>query len=239
VYIVPPAGRYIASGFAADVYQTNEHYVIKRPKFFPGYHAENQSSRALVDNERKVYERLGSHKGIIEYYGISDELTGAIKLAYANDGDLSDYITTYSKPSQARRAEMIRLLSAAWLHIYSHNVSVQDIKTENILVQGGVPKVCDFTQGLLFPQDVDMHKICPEDTLRVDLVGIGCVIYSIAAWEVLAYDYFEEQRWPGPEDLKPADDIMCGEIINKCWYGKYNSVNALHDDVIRLLGSGN
>ena len=153
MYVVPPAGRYVASGFAADIYQTDEHYVIKRPKFFPGYDAENQSYRALVDNERKVYERLGSHKGIIEYCGISDESTGAIKLAYANDGDLSDYITTHSEPpSQACRAEMIRLLSAAWLHIYSHNVSVQDIKTENILVQGGVPKICDFTQGLLFPR---------------------------------------------------------------------------------------
>jgi hypothetical protein len=72
VYVVPPAGRSIASGFAADFYQTNEHHVIKRPKFFPGYHTENQTSRGLVDNERKVYERFGSHKGIIEYYGISD-----------------------------------------------------------------------------------------------------------------------------------------------------------------------
>jgi hypothetical protein len=98
-YVVPPAGRYIASGFAADIYQTDEHYAIKRPKFFPGYDAENQSFHGLVDNERKVYERLGSHEGIIKYFGISDKLTGAIKLAYANNGDLSDYITTYSKPS--------------------------------------------------------------------------------------------------------------------------------------------
>jgi serine/threonine protein kinase len=186
-----------------------------------------------------VYERLGPHQGIIGYYGISDESTGAINLAYANDGDLSDYIKTSSKPSQARRAEMIRLLSAAWLHIYSHNVSIQDIKTENILVQDGVPKICDFTKGLLFPLDIGMHEICPEDTLRVDLVGIGCVIYSIAAWEVFDYDYFEEQRWPGAEDLKPTESIMCGEIIEKCWYGKYKSMNVLHVDVIRLLGSPN
>jgi hypothetical protein len=82
-----------------------------------------------------------------------------------------------------------------------------------------------------------MHKICPKDALRVDLVDIDCVIYSIAAWEVFDYDYFEEQRWPGPEDLKPANDIMCGEIIKKCWYGKYSSMKVLHDDVIELLGS--
>jgi hypothetical protein len=83
-----------------------------------------------------------------------------------------------------------------------------------------------------------MHEICPEDTLRVDLVGIGCAIYSVAAWEVFNYDYFEEQRWPNPEDLKRTDSIMCGEIIEKCWHGKYKSMKVLHDDVIRLLGSG-
>ena len=236
VYVVRPEGRYIASGFAADIYQTGECCVIKRPKFFPGYDAENQSFRDLVDNERKVYERLGSHEGIITYFGISDESTGTIKLAYANNGDLSDYITTCPKPSKADRAAMIRLLSTTWFHIYSQNVSVQDIKTENILVQGGVPRVGDFTQSIIFPLDANMRKICPKDTLRVDLVGIGCVIYSIAAWDVFNYDYFAEQRWPGPEDLKPTDHIMCGEIIKKCWNGKYSSVEALYDDVINLLG---
>jgi serine/threonine protein kinase len=236
VYVVPPAGRYIGSGFAADVYQTNEYYVIKRPKFFPEYHAENKSSRALlVDNERKIYERLGSHKGIIGFYGIPDESAGAIKLSYVNDGDLLDYITTTSKPSGARRAEMIRILSEAWLHIYSPNVSAQDIKTENILVQTGVPKVSDFTQGILFPIGADMHEVCPEDVLRVDLTGISCVIYSVAVWEVFDYDHFEEQRWPGAEDLKPTDNILCGEIIKNCWYGKYNCMKVLHDDVVRTL----
>jgi serine/threonine protein kinase len=225
-------GRYIASGFAADIYQTDEHHVIKRPKFFPGYDVENQSFRDLVDNERKVYERLGSHEGILKYFGISDESTGAIKLAYANNGDLSHYIMTYHKPPQARRAAMIRLLSTAWLYIYSQNVSVQDIKTENILIQDGMPKIGDFTQSILFPLNVDIHEACPKDVLRADLVGIGCVIYSIAAWEVFDYYYFASRRWPGPEDFRPTDHIMCGKIIKKCWNGKYKSMKSLHDDII-------
>jgi serine/threonine protein kinase len=238
VYVVPSAGRYIASGFAADVYQTDEYHIIKRPKSFPGDDAGNRFFRDLVENESKAYERVGVHDGIIKYFGISDESTGAIKLAYANDGDLADYIKTTPKPPPARRAATIRLLSAAWLHIYSRNVSIQDIKTENILVQDGVPKISDFTEAILYPLDANMDKICPKDNLRVDLVGIGCVMYSIAAWEVFDYDYFAEQRWPGPEDVKPTDHIMCGEIIKNCWYGKYCSMNVFHDDVISSLASG-
>jgi hypothetical protein len=97
-----------------------------------------------------------------------------------------------------------------------------------------VPKVGDFTQSILFPLDADMRKICPRDTLRVDLVGIGCVIYSIAAWEVFDYDFIE-QRWPSAEDLKPTDHVMSGKIIEKCWDGDYSSVKTLHDEATRLL----
>lgn len=189
-YVVPSAGRYIASGFAADVYQINEHQVIKRPKSFPGCDSDNEFFRGLLDNERKVYERLGSHEGIIRYLGISDESTGAIILEFANDGDFSDYITARAKPSIAHRASMIRLLSNAWLHIYSRNVSAHDIKPDNVLIQNGVPKICDFTEGILFPLGDDMHSVCPKETLQVDLIGIGCVIYSVASWEVFYYDFF-------------------------------------------------
>lgn len=138
---------------------------------------------------------------------------------------------------KADRAAMVRLLSVAWLHIYSQNVSAQDINTVNIFVQRGVPKVGNFTQSILFPLDANTRKICPRDTLRVDLVGIGCVMYSIAAWEVFDFDFFAEQRWPRAEDLKPTDHVMCGKIIERCWDGSYNSVKTLHDEVISLLES--
>jgi hypothetical protein len=85
--------------------------------------------------------------------------------------------------------------------------------------------------------NTDMGQICPRDTLRVDLIGIGCVIYSIAAWEVFDYGYFAEERLPDPEDLKPTGHIMCGRIIKKCWDGDHSSVKAPHDDVINSLES--
>ena len=232
-YVLPPeGGQYIASGFAADVYRIDDTFVVKRPKFFAQYPVESQGYRDLVEREKEVYQRLGSHDGLLKYYGY-DYITGAIKLEYAADGDLHDYILGQPSPPKEVCIEMIRRLSDAWLHIHCANVSIQDIKTENVLVQAGMPKVADFTQAILYPQGAENE--CSNDELRVDLLGIGCVIYSIVAWDVFDFEYFEEERWPCLEDLRPVDDMMLGDIISKCWLGSYSSIKEFHADVDRVL----
>src|SRR4051794_259529 len=37
-YVIPPVGNYVASGDAADVYQVDQHFVIKQPMFFPEHY---------------------------------------------------------------------------------------------------------------------------------------------------------------------------------------------------------
>ena len=73
--------------------------MVKHPNFFPGHPAYNERYRDLITLERNIYERLGNYKGIIKYLGIADMKTGAIKLAYAKQGDLSTYILNYDMPS--------------------------------------------------------------------------------------------------------------------------------------------
>ncbi|EXJ82339.1 serine/threonine protein kinase [Capronia epimyces CBS 606.96] len=227
ICVVPPRGRYLASGFTAFIYQDGD-IILKCPKNLPDSDPEsNQLFQDLVNNERAIYERLGPHAGILTYYGV-DEPTGATKLEYANDGDLSDYIKSQPPPSEARRVEMIRFLATTWLHIYTSHVSIQDIKTDNILVRDGVPKVADFTDSVVFEDE------CPRDDLRSDLLGIGCVIYSIATWDVFGFDWGEGNRWPGPDQFRPVDNVLFGDVIAKCWTGDYDSMNGLYGDVVRL-----
>ncbi|MCJ1254570.1 hypothetical protein MMC24_002385 [Lignoscripta atroalba] len=191
----------------------------------------------MISKESIIYERLGQHEGIIPYFGIYDESTGAIKLAYAKQGDLSTYIPRISKPAQADRAAWIRLLAETFFHLYSCKVLHQDVKPDNVLVHNGSLKISDFANSELFPLDADMEEICANDPLsRVDLLGLGCVFYSVAAWKVFSYDYFEKDRWPKPEELPSIDGILCENIIKKCWDEKYSSIKPLYEDVVALLG---
>jgi hypothetical protein len=98
-------------------------------------------------------------------------------------------------------------------------------------------KVIDFANGALFPLNADMEATCADDPLsRVDLLCLGCVIYSIATWQAFIYDYFEKDRWPMPEELPPTSDIPCGDIIKKCWEDKYSTIASLYEDIIAWLG---
>lgn len=157
----PPGTRYLSHGFAAHLYVTLDcEFVIKRPKVFVGYDDSWNIFRRLVDNERKIYERLGVHDGVIGYHGY-DETSGSIQLVCASDGDLTDFINHSPKPHRKIRFKMMRHISDTLLYIYSRNVAVQDIKTDNVLMHYGMPKFCDFTQGILYPLAEKIQDVCP------------------------------------------------------------------------------
>ncbi|KAL2434020.1 hypothetical protein ABEF95_013848 [Exophiala dermatitidis] len=144
----PPGTRYLSHGFAAHLYVTlDREFVIKRPKGFVGYDDSWDIFRGLVDNERKIYERLGDHDGVIRYRGY-DETSGSIQLVCASDGDLTDFIHNRPKPDQTIRSQMMRHIADTLLYIYSRNVAIQDIKTDNVLMHHGMPKICDFTHPI-------------------------------------------------------------------------------------------
>lgn len=234
-YVVQGPGAYIASGFSGDIYQIDSEHVVKQPKFFLGEDEYNQNFRQIIDHERSVFERLGGHEGIIKFFGIYDMATGALKLEYANEGELADYIRSHPKPSESDRAAMIRSVSAALSHAYSRKVSPQDIKTENLLVHNGTLKLGDFGEAVLHPPDASMEEVYTQDTFRLDLLGMGCIVYSISAWKVFDYSYFERCSWPTERDLPTTDHSICKEVIEKCWYGTYKSIEDLEHGIWNAL----
>ena len=179
-----------------------------------------------------MFERLGVHDGVIGYLGYGKD-SGSIKLVYASDGDLTDDINNKSKPDQKTRSRMMRHISDNWLYIYSGNVAIQDIKTDNVLIHHGIPEICDFSQGIRYPQTEKMQDICPKEVSNKDLFGMGCVLCSSSTWTVFNYDFEEEGCKPSSNDLKPTVNVKSGRIIDNRWHGEYNSVEDFHNDFTR------
>ncbi|KKZ67921.1 hypothetical protein EMCG_06451 [[Emmonsia] crescens] len=211
-------------------------YIIKYPKEVPGADDYNQMHLDQLILERQIYERLGSHEGIIPYHG-SYNTEGAIKLAYAKEGNLERYILAHEmqSPSQSLRVNWIRMLINTFHHLYTHKVLHQDVKLNNIFVHQNSVRLADFANGAIFPQDADMKTICTQDSLsRVDLLGIGCIMYSIATWSVYNYEYFENNRWPSSDEVPATDGVIYQEIIDKCWRNEYNNIQELYEDFYQL-----
>ncbi|PGH15812.1 serine/threonine protein kinase [Helicocarpus griseus UAMH5409] len=221
----------ISIGFSGIICIADENTIVKHPKANPRDDSYNQMLRDMILNERLIYERLGAHKGIISYLGIHDQTSGEIRLAYAKQGDLQRYIQSHDAPSEASRASWIQSLVKTFWYIYYRKVLHQDVKPNNILVDGGALKVTDFANSEMHALDVDMEEICANDPLsRVDILGLGCIIYSIAAWRVFYYDYFEDERWPEQENLPGTCGLIYEDIANKCWRDSYVTIKSLYED---------
>lgn len=77
----PPGTTYQSHGFAAHVYVALNHdYVTKRANCFEDGDHNGPLFRGLLDNERKIYERIGSHDGVIRYRGYDPD-SASIQLA--------------------------------------------------------------------------------------------------------------------------------------------------------------
>ncbi|EFE35912.1 uncharacterized protein ARB_04846 [Trichophyton benhamiae CBS 112371] len=186
-YIKPPnyPGRQLSMGLTGDIRAVDESYVVKHPKSDPDPSEEarvyNDMKLHMMNVERQIYEQLGPHDSIIHYYGPLDD-SGAIKLAYAKQGDLEKYISRHEMPSKATRIAWIRSLIEGFYHIYSSKVLHQDVKANNLLVHDGSIKIIDFANGEIFPPDTDMEKVYTDDPFaKGDLCGIASVIYSVSA----------------------------------------------------------
>lgn len=103
-----------------------------------------------------------------------------------------------------------------------------------MLMHHGIPKICDSSQGILCPLTQKMQDVCPKEVLNKDLLGIGCVLYSISTWEVFNYDFYETGCWPVSNDLKPTVDVMYGTVIENCWHRKYSTTEDFYNDITRV-----
>ncbi|PGH01686.1 serine/threonine protein kinase [Helicocarpus griseus UAMH5409] len=228
----------IGMGSYADVVQIAKDRVLKRPKIYPENDPDlaysNFMNREEMRNEKAVYERLGSHEGIIHCYKALDD---SIELAYANQGDLEKYMQKNPSPPQETKENWIRSLVDTFSYVHSCRVVHQDIALRNILLHNNSPKLCDFGESSILPLDADMERFCDCDTTpQVEMLYLGYVLYSILVWKELKYDYFENMCFPKPEELPETDGIVYGAIIRKCWAGEYASMEALRNDVHNFAG---
>lgn len=222
------------------VFKSVEGRVVKKPKTYPEVNDPdvaciNEANVICFRNEANVYKRLGRHKGILQYFRISEY---SIELAFANQGDLFIYMRENSQPTEAIRFEWIRSLADTFAYVHSCRVVIEDINLKNILVHNNCLKLIDFGNSSLLPMDTDMEQFCVEDiTPELEIFHLGCVFYSIAVWSEFEYNCFEHNCLPKSGQLPNTDGIFGEVIITKCWTGGYASMEDLRKDVEALLGS--
>ncbi|KEF57084.1 uncharacterized protein A1O9_07274 [Exophiala aquamarina CBS 119918] len=189
--------------FMAIFFQLDRDRVVKVAKAYPlDPNATNSSladteyvndiNRKSINNEVEVYKRLGRHKRI---KSCLQTTSYGIELAFANEGNLHDYINTKPEPLQSLKTEWILSAIDTLSYIHSQRVLVDEIALRNFLMADGQLKLADFGQSVLLPLSTDMDTVCDNDvTTRIEILHLGWVIYSIAKCSVYPYYFFDKQH---------------------------------------------
>lgn len=228
-------------GGHGSIYRISEFRVIKVPRSNP----PDQLDTYTLQNEVQVYQRLGSHRGIIHCFNATNN---SIELTFANQGNLHDYIHGNPMPSEAVRREWMKSLTDAFAHAHSRRVAVTDIHLRNVLVHDSTLKLVDFGHSLMLPLNADMERfyVCSckpsfeseplamyRSTPDTEAFYLGCLLYSIAAWEHFDGSY-DHDNPPLLDDLPDTLGVLGEEVIIRCWMGRYPSMAILDEDMKSL-----
>ena len=173
--------------------------------------------RDAMRHELKLYERLPPHPNVIGLlgafwrggdaassssgYGAGSAMPHGARLAmvfeYAEQGDMHRYLeaqrATGKYLSERQALSLFRQVAAGVHHLHAHGIVHRDIKTLNIVIKGGVAKLCDLGVSRLRSQEtVMMDTFCgtpayisPEVvatqpyTEKTDVWALGVVLYEL------------------------------------------------------------
>ncbi|GAB7343085.1 hypothetical protein MBLNU457_1166t1 [Dothideomycetes sp. NU457] len=194
--------------------------VLKQP------HNDKKQDTAV---EQRVYKRLGSHEGILRYFGTTDE--GALILQ------------TKGRPIPlAQKLRWVQQIVKTCAFIHSKGVLLADIHCANILLDDQMNAiVADFAgcsidgeQSTGGYQPAFYHPDREFMSIGTEIFAIGSLLYEIMTEAHPYHDLsYEETETKFHEEIYPDTDHLpaFGHIIQKCWKQGYKVTEELLADV--------
>ena len=152
----------------------------------------------LPPQEEIIYHGdLPPHTNIVDFYNVFvDNDHVFMSMQYAPDGDMFTMLSGKVFSEKTACFYFNQLLDAV-LHCHSNGIAHRDIKLENMLLDGGTVKLCDFGYS------------CPIDAKGVPVVGTP---------QYLAREIILKEP---SADLAKADVWACGVVLYTMLVGGY------------------
>ncbi len=190
-----------------------------------------------IEHERNVLQHLGQHPLIIKNFTVQHK--AQISLEY-HPFNLREIINSGDEVLWRKWAFQI---TEGVIYLHSKNVIHRDLSPRNILVTAERNIVlCDFAGSSLDGKWLaecrgEIRFTRPSDrktTTQDDIFALGCVFYEILTGRPPYTDkedcevgsLYEEGIFP------PVNQLPIGDIITKCWVGRYNHISEVLVDLV-------
>jgi len=228
--------RFLGRGVDGIVYQTSKDAVVKLPNL-TGYILEDGSielpedfewEKRNLDNEKIIYGHIRGLPHIAECLGTSEY---GITLRYYDGGSLDCLMESTEKtPTIQLRCKWIMQVVLAIAECHNVRVLVYDIALRNLMLDDNQDiKMIDFANSTYFAADRELgYPPCENGvTVKLDLLNLGAVLYSIAIWRPFTFDCTGDADWPALQDLPSTKGLPFGNIVRRCWTRQYDNIQQL------------
>ena len=199
--------------------------------------------------ERRIYERLGKHPRICEYFGPVSRGIVLERLGYSLREYFAQLQKTGTIPSSRQALKWSVQAAEAIAYIHSRGIVQGDVGCYNFLLDNaGSLKLCDFGGSSIdgsglkvgYATRSRLHRMNWEDeetpSLPAELFALGSTLYEI--WTTRRpYEYLSneevETRYKD-QQFPYLGDLLVGDVIRRCWLGKYTTATAVEADLKKL-----
>ncbi|KAF2813573.1 kinase-like protein [Mytilinidion resinicola] len=193
-----------------------------------------------TDVERRIYEQFqehGGHKNIVRYHGLHEH---SIRLEYVPSFNFEAHLSTHKVDSE-QKLQWAQQIIDALCFVHSMHVIHGDLNIYNILLDENLnAKLADFAgsslEGSPLLVGVTASYRSPGDTLCIqgDIFAFGSTLYKIITGYNPYHDLTEREikalflkgSFPETNSLGPL-----GEVISKCWRGKYKNTHSVCKEI--------
>lgn len=197
-----------------------------------------------MTTEFQIYEKLGPHPRLVKIINWDPE-NCELTMEYMPNGCLKEYLCEHNNTiCTKQRLQWAREAAEGLQQLHLVNVIHCDVEPKNFLLDSGLGlKIADFSgssldgsqatacAGTRFLQpDFDWRS---PPTVQQDLYSLGSTIYNIMTGQ----PPFRELPSDEVEQLYEAKtfpaltNVLCGEIIQKCWYNKIASAQEICNSI--------
>lgn len=194
----------------------------------------------LISKEQQVYERLddlGSHKGILSYHGTFES---GIRLEYAPNHSLKSFLTKHNVDSGQRLRWAAQIIEAIDF-IHTAGIIHGDLTCGNIFLDENLnAKLADFAGSsidgspLLIAVTASHEYPGPLLSIKGDLFALGSVLYELMTGDSPFSGLSDKEirsrylkgEFPYTESLQAV-----GNVIRKCWQGRYSGSGMIIEDL--------
>ncbi|KAI1969781.1 hypothetical protein LOZ53_006358 [Ophidiomyces ophidiicola] len=210
----------------------------------------------LLPGEKRIYERLGRHPFILQYYGEyqhninqSNGVPSGLVFQCLPGGTIAEKLDLSEYPEQRPLWPMQAVKAIQYIH--SKNVIHCDIGCHNFLIkEDGSIVLADFGGSMIdntapnvtyasryqrpFPPEKEFEDVLFL-TIKDDIFALGTLIYEMTVGHRLYPDQqsrdierlLRERTFPALDDLP----MRIQTVISKCWGEKYESADEVLQDL--------